>query len=82
MDHCFGEDTDIVTWTRRKLQENHECICFLDREISFWDTDDQLKALRLLELALECTEQVADMRPSMREVVVFLIKLNAKNEGS
>lgn len=82
VDPCFGEDTDIVTWTRWKLQENHECICFLDRDISFWDSDDQLKALRLLELALECTRQVADMRPSMREVVGFLIKLNDKNEGS
>jgi len=72
----------MVSWTRKKLQENDECVCFLDREISFWDGDEQQKALKLLELALECTESVADKRPSMRDVVGSLIKLHDKHERS
>lgn len=79
MDPCFEEGLDIVSWTRKNLQENDECICFLDEEISYWDGDEQLKALKLLDLALECTEQMADRRPSMREVVAFLIKMNDKH---
>lgn len=82
VDPCFEEDKYIVSWTRRKLQENDESICFLDEEINFWDGEDQLKALKLLELALDCTEQRAEMRPSMRDVIGSLIKLNNKNERS
>ncbi|KAJ6418884.1 hypothetical protein OIU84_002121 [Salix udensis] len=68
VDPSFEEGLDIVSWTRKKLEENDECVCFLDREISFWNRDEQQKALKLLELALECTESVADKRPSMRDV--------------
>lgn len=82
VDPSFEEGLDIVSWTRKKLQENDECVCFLDREISFWDRDEQQKALKLLELALECTESVADKRPSMRDVVGSLIKLHDKHERS
>ncbi|CAK7324263.1 unnamed protein product [Dovyalis caffra] len=82
VDPSFEGGLDIVSWTRKKLQENDECVCFLDREISFWDRDEQQKALKLLELALECTEPVADKRPSMRDVVVFLVKLQDKHERS
>lgn len=80
VDPRFEEGLDIVSWRRKKLQKNDECICFLDEEISFWDRDEQRKALKLLELALECTELEADVRPSMRDVVGFLIKLNDKYE--
>ncbi|KAM4068632.1 hypothetical protein ACB094_12G027600 [Castanea mollissima] len=79
VDPCFEEGLDIVSWTRKNLQENDECICFLDEEISYWDEDEQQKALKLLDLALECTEQMADRRPSMRDVVAFLIKMNDKH---
>lgn len=82
VDPSFEEGLDIVSWTRKKLQENDECVCFLDREINFWDRDEQQKALKLLELALECTESVADKRPSMRDVVGSLIKLHDKHERS
>ncbi len=79
VDPCYEEGLDIVYWTRKNLQENDECIRFLDEEISYWDRDEQQKALKLLDLALECTEQVADRRPSMRDVVAFLIKMNDKH---
>ncbi|KAJ6764658.1 LEUCINE-RICH REPEAT RECEPTOR-LIKE PROTEIN KINASE PEPR1 [Salix koriyanagi] len=79
VDPSFEEGLDIVSWTRKKLEENDECVCFLDREISFWNRDEQQKALKLLELALECTESVADKRPSMRDVVGSLIKLHERS---
>ncbi|KDP46917.1 hypothetical protein JCGZ_10611 [Jatropha curcas] len=76
VDPNFEEGEDIVSWTRKKLEENDKYICFLDQEISSWERDEQRKALKLLELGLECTEPIADARPSMRDVVVSLIKLN------
>lgn len=82
VDLCFEEGLDIVSWTKKNLQENDDCICFLDEEINYWDRDEQQKALKLLDLALECTEQVADARPSMRDVVAFRIKLNDKHATS
>ncbi|XP_021896852.1 leucine-rich repeat receptor-like protein kinase PEPR2 isoform X2 [Carica papaya] len=78
VDPSFEEGMDIVLWTRQKLMENEESISFLDEEISLWDSDEQYKALRLLELALSCTEPVASSRPSMRDIVGVLQKLNAK----
>ncbi|XVF53306.1 hypothetical protein PTKIN_Ptkin05aG0088800 [Pterospermum kingtungense] len=78
VDSSFQDGLDIVAWTREKLQENEEYICFLDEEISLWDNDEQRKALRLLELALECTQAMPDTRPSMRDVVASLIRLYDK----
>ncbi|KAJ4835899.1 hypothetical protein Tsubulata_006159 [Turnera subulata] len=80
VDPSFEEGLDIVSWTRKKLQEDDESICFFDKEISSWERDEQQKALRVLELALECTEFAADARPSMRHVVDSLIKLNDRCE--
>lgn len=80
VDPCFEEGLDIVSWTRKNLQEKNECIWFFDEDISLWDGDEQQKALMLLDLALECTETAADKRPSMRDVVGYLIKLNDKRE--
>ncbi|KAB1205188.1 Receptor-like protein kinase [Morella rubra] len=82
VDSCFEDGLDIVSWTRKNLQENDECICFLDEEISYWGRDGQQKALKLLDMALDCTEQVADRRPSMRDVVGFLTKLNDNHARS
>ncbi|KAJ7965269.1 Leucine-rich repeat receptor-like protein kinase [Quillaja saponaria] len=82
VDPCFEEGLDIVSWTKKKLQDSDECLCFLDEEISYWDKEEQQKALRLLDLAVECTQVVADARPSMRDVVAFLIKLNDRHEKS
>ncbi|XP_017972613.1 PREDICTED: receptor-like protein kinase [Theobroma cacao] len=78
VDPCFQEGLVIVSWARQNLQDNEEYICFLDEEISLWVNDEQQKALRLLELALHCTQAMADTRPSMRDVVASLIRLNDK----
>lgn len=73
------EGVDLVTWTRKSLEENSDCSCSFDEEINYWDGNEQHKALRLLDLALECTETTPAIRPSMRDVVGFLIKLNDKH---
>ncbi|PPS17083.1 hypothetical protein GOBAR_AA03496 [Gossypium barbadense] len=82
VDPSFEDGLDIVSWTRRNLEENEEYICFLDEEISLWTDDEQQRALALLELALQCTQSMADTRPSMRDVVASLIRLNDKHEKS
>ncbi|TYI14617.1 hypothetical protein ES332_A08G133400v1 [Gossypium tomentosum] len=82
VDPSFEDGLDIVSWTRRTLEENEEYICFLDEEISLWTDDEQQRALALLELALQCTQSMADTRPSMRDVVASLIRLNDKHEKS
>lgn len=82
VDPSFEDGLDIVSWTRRNLEENEEYICFLDEEFSFWTDDEQQRALALLELALQCTQSMADTRPSMRDVVASLIRLNDKHEKS
>lgn len=80
VDPCFEEGIDIVSWTGKSLEENSDCLCLFDEEISHWGESEQQKALRLLDLALECTERMPSMRPSMRDVVGFLIKLNDRHE--
>ncbi|XP_062074837.1 leucine-rich repeat receptor-like protein kinase PEPR1 [Humulus lupulus] len=80
VDPSFEEGLDIVSWTRKSLEENSDCLCLFDEEISHWEESEQQKALSLLDLALECTETLPSMRPSMRDVVGFLIKLNDRNE--
>ncbi|WKA07709.1 hypothetical protein VitviT2T_025495 [Vitis vinifera] len=82
VDPSFEEGLDIASWTRKNLQENNECCSFLDVEIGSWNVDEQWKALKLLELALDCTELEPGIRPSMRDVVGYLIKLNDKQEGT
>ncbi|MBA0853445.1 hypothetical protein Goshw_017673 [Gossypium schwendimanii] len=82
VDPSFEDGLDIVSWTRRNLEENEEYICFLDEEINLWTDDEQQRALALLELALQCTQSMADTRPSMRDVVASLIRLNHKHEKS
>ncbi|XWS38044.1 hypothetical protein CRYUN_Cryun19dG0097000 [Craigia yunnanensis] len=80
VDSSFQDGLDIVSCTRKNLQENEEYICFLDEEISVWVNNEQQKALRLLEPALQCTQAMADTRPSVRDVLASLIRLNDKHE--
>ncbi|XP_022737253.1 receptor protein-tyrosine kinase CEPR1-like [Durio zibethinus] len=72
VDPCFEDDLDIVSCTRNNLLENEEYVCFLDKEISLWLNDKRLKALDLLELALQCTQSMADRRPSMGIFPLYL----------
>ena len=74
---------DIVAWTRKNLQGDEEFWSFVDVEIASWNEDEQLKAVKLLEFALDWTEFEPRMRPSyerrFRFLMIFralLIKMN------
>lgn len=82
VDPQFEEGLDIVAWTKKNLRNDDAYIYFVDQEIYYWDRSEQLMALKLLELALQCTEFLPSLRPSMRDVVGSLLKLNHNNEIS
>lgn len=76
MDPSFGDGVDIVQWMKSKLQkpDYENAICYLDEEIIYWEEVEQAKVLKLLELAISCTQFACEARPSMREIVKILIK--------
>lgn len=79
VDPCFEDEHDIVSWVRAKLQDNSDDSCpfsFLDEEIEYWEEEERIKAVKLLELALSCTQFAYEGRPSMRQVVRDLFKIN------
>uniref|UniRef100_A0A0A9HKN4 Protein kinase domain-containing protein n=1 Tax=Arundo donax TaxID=35708 RepID=A0A0A9HKN4_ARUDO len=77
VDPSFGDGVDIATWMRTNLkQKDHRRIIdCLDEEIMYWPEDEQAKALDLLDLAISCTQVACQSRPSMREVVNLLMKI-------
>lgn len=79
VDPSLEEALDIVSWIRN-LQKSSDCYCCLDEEIRFWDVEEQSKALRLMDLALQCTEVDPSKRPSMRDVVGSIINLHHTSE--
>ncbi|KAL2556288.1 Leucine-rich repeat receptor-like protein kinase PEPR2 [Forsythia ovata] len=83
VDSSFEEGLDIASWVRKNLQSNSSDFlsCF-DEEIQCWDLEEQRKALDLMDIAIKCTEFMADNRPSMREVVGSLISLNCRRKSS
>jgi hypothetical protein len=48
----------------------------LDEEIIYWPEDEQAKSLDLLDLAVSCTQTDFQSRPSMREVVNILLRMD------
>jgi Leucine-rich repeat (LRR) protein/tRNA A-37 threonylcarbamoyl transferase component Bud32 len=77
LDSSFGDGTDIVTWMRTNLEHEDRCsiISLMDEEMTYWPEDEQEKALSLLDLAVSCTQVACQSRPSMREVVKMLLKI-------
>ncbi|CAN4085643.1 unnamed protein product [Withania somnifera] len=53
VDPSFEEGLEIVFWVRKNLQRSNNFLCFLDEEISVWDVEEQWKALKLVDLALQ-----------------------------
>ncbi|MCD9642694.1 hypothetical protein HAX54_029601 [Datura stramonium] len=54
VDPSFEEGLDIVFWVRKNLQRSsNNFLCFLDEEINLWDVDEQWKALKIVDLALQ-----------------------------
>ncbi|CAN6480419.1 unnamed protein product [Victoria cruziana] len=80
VDPSFVDGVDIVTWAHENSDKIDDCcpFCFLDEEISYWLENEKCKAVKLLELALSCTQWDRDARPSMREAVDILIKTDSE----
>lgn len=75
MDPIFDEGLDIVSWVRKNVRGYDDRFSCLDEEIIYWEKEDQQEALMMMDLALQCTEMVPDIRPSMRDVVCYLLKV-------
>ncbi|PIN22925.1 Serine/threonine protein kinase [Handroanthus impetiginosus] len=82
VDPSFGEGLDIVSWVRTLVKDYNDCFCCLDEEILQWEEQDQQEALWLMDLALQCTEMVPDIRPSMRDVVGSLLNFSFQRRFS
>ncbi|KAF3677134.1 putative protein IQ-DOMAIN 14-like [Capsicum annuum] len=78
VDTSFEEGLDIVFWVRKHLQRSNNFLCFLDEEITLWDVEEQRKALKIVDLALQCAQLEPSIRPAMRDVVRSLIELNKR----
>ncbi|XP_044460128.1 leucine-rich repeat receptor-like protein kinase PEPR2 [Triticum aestivum] len=79
VDPAFGDGVDMVTWMRSNLtvQADYGSIMScLDEEIMYWPEHEQAKALDLLDLAVSCTQTACQSRPSMREVVNILMRID------
>nr|CAB3494996.1 unnamed protein product [Digitaria exilis] len=74
---AFGDGVDIVAWITSKLKCTDPCgvMSCMDEEIMYWPGDEQAKALDLLDLAMACTQVAFQSRPSMREVVSTLMRI-------
>jgi hypothetical protein len=77
VDPSFEDGVDLATWMRTKLKQADRCsiVSLMDEEIMYWPEDEQEKALGLLDLAISCTQVACQSRPSMREVVNTLLKI-------
>lgn len=80
VDPSFDEGLDIVCWVRMKVHGYDDHLDFLDEEIKYWESEDQQEALVMVDLALQCTEMDPDIRPSMRDVVNYLLKFQERFE--
>ncbi|KAM3381725.1 hypothetical protein P3S68_007298 [Capsicum galapagoense] len=78
VDTSFEEGLDIIFWVRKHLQRSNNFFCFLDEEISLWDVEEQWKALKIVDLALQCAQLEPSTRPAMRDVVRSLVELNKR----
>ena len=75
VDPSFEEGLDIVFWVRKNLQRSNNILSFLDEEIRLWNVEEQWKALKIVDLALQCAQLEASIRPAMRDVVRSLVEL-------
>ncbi|KAH6813580.1 hypothetical protein C2S51_022598 [Perilla frutescens var. frutescens] len=80
VDPSFDEGLDIVSWVRMIVHGDDNHFSCLDEEVKYWEKEDQQEALVMMDLALQCTEMVPDIRPSMRDVVSSLLKFRQKFE--
>lgn len=65
----FGESKDIVNWVYSKMDSRDSMLTVVDPKISEILKED---ALKVLKIAIHCTNKIPAFRPSMRVVVQML----------
>lgn len=65
----FGESKDIVNWVHSKMDSRDSMLTLVDPNISEILKEEALKVLRI---AIHCTNKIPAFRPSMRVVVQML----------
>ncbi|KDP34457.1 hypothetical protein JCGZ_11928 [Jatropha curcas] len=81
LDPSFGEQTDIVEWSRCVWRDTEDIRRIADSGLAeeFYDSDIVEQVTDVYLLALRCTEIEPRRRPSMRDVVKKLQEANAQN---
>ncbi|KAG0466107.1 hypothetical protein HPP92_017687 [Vanilla planifolia] len=80
----FGETKDIIFWVSTKMATREGAMEVLDKRLSTSPFEEEM--IQMLKIALRCTCSSPNLRPSMNEVVQFLVELDsckhAVNGGS
>lgn len=74
----FGESKDIVNWISSKLNTENSFLGLVDATIPEAQREEAVKVLRI---ALICTERMPSLRPTMRSVVQMLEAAEPCNLG-
>ncbi|XP_009769216.1 receptor-like protein kinase 7 [Nicotiana sylvestris] len=65
----YGENSNIVTWVSSKLKSKESVLSIVDSSIPEAFKEDAIKVLRI---AIVCTDRLPSLRPTMRNVVKML----------
>lgn len=65
----YGENRNIVTWVSSKLKSKESVLSIVDSSIPESFKEDAIKVLRI---AIVCTDKLPSLRPTMRNVVKML----------
>ncbi|GKV05366.1 hypothetical protein SLEP1_g17386 [Rubroshorea leprosula] len=67
----YGEGKDIVYWVLTHLSNKEDFLNILDNEVASTTVQDDM--IKVLRIAILCTNKLPDLRPTMREVVKMLV---------
>ncbi|WOL05098.1 hypothetical protein Cni_G13821 [Canna indica] len=65
----YGENKDIIYWASRRMESRESVMGLVDKRIPTWAMEEAVKVLRV---AVLCTERLPTIRPSMRTMVQML----------
>lgn len=65
----YGDNKDIVDWVSSNLKSKERVLSIIDSRIPEFFKEDAVKVLRI---AILCTERLPSLRPTMRKVVQML----------
>lgn len=67
----FGENKNIVYWVSSKVETKEAAYGLLDKRVSESFKEHMIQALRI---AIRCTCRTPTLRPTMNEVVQYLVE--------